>query len=143
MSDVSEVKAVVKAVDGADVLLEVTQEGCGRCDQPGGCGGQKLTSMLGSGPTLYRVSNRTGAQVGDCVRLGIPAPVVRRSATLAYVYPLLALILGAALGMEIGGDPGAMLGGLFGIAGAWYWVRRHFLSRGGNSASAPYLIPSD
>ncbi|HRE15717.1 MAG TPA: SoxR reducing system RseC family protein, partial [Rhodocyclaceae bacterium] len=93
MPAISEVTAKVTALEGAEVWLEIAATGCGRCNEPGGCGGQKLSGLLASGPKVYRVKNSIGAKVGDCVRLGIPASTLRRGATLVYVLPLLALVL--------------------------------------------------
>jgi len=116
-------QAVVRAVDGDMLDLEVEQ-GCGRCHEAGGCGGQNLSRMF-SGERHYRLLNTVGAVVGDRVSIAIASGTVRRSANLAYGLPLLTLFGGAALGNLLSGDGGAMLGAAFGLfAGFFFLVRR-------------------
>lgn len=100
----STIRAVIRALDGDEAIVEVEQGGCGRCHEEGGCGGQQLTQMFCSSPRTYRVSNAIGAEIGDHVTVAIAAGSVRRTANLAYGVPLLASILGAVVGMQIGGD---------------------------------------
>ena len=86
-SEPSTVRAIVREINQADALVEVEQGGCGRCHEPGGCGGQQLTQMFCSTPKTYRVANEIGAGVGDRVTIAIAADSVRRTANLAYVQP--------------------------------------------------------
>lgn len=137
----SEVGAVVRAVDDKHAWVEIDQPGCGRCHEPGGCGGQKITQIFCSGPKRYRVSNVTQLRPGDRVRLGIPQMVLRRSATLAYVLPVLALLLGAVVGMEIAADSGAIIGGVISLFGAWLYLRFHSRSQAVDAAGEPRLLP--
>ena len=66
-SEPSTVRAIVREINQADALVEIEQGGCGRCHEPGGCGGQQLTQMFCSTPKTYRVANEIGAGVGDRV----------------------------------------------------------------------------
>lgn len=133
------IRAVVRAVDGDEAIVEVVQGGCGRCHEKGGCGGQSLTQMMCSGPRTYRVAN-AGAQVGDTVTVAVPQGTVTRSANLAYVLPLCGLILGALAGMSWGGDPGAIGGGGVGLLAAWAIARWRARAGTGKDAFRPYLI---
>ena len=137
----SEVGAVVSAVDGQHAWVEIDQAGCGRCHEPGGCGGQKITQVFCSGPKRYRVPNHSQLQPGDRVRLGIPQMVLRRSATLAYVLPVLALLLGAGIGMEVAADLGAIAGAAIGLLAAWLYLRFHSRSQLAHATSEPRLLP--
>ncbi len=137
----STVRAIVREINQADALVEVEQGGCGRCHEPGGCGGLlQLTRMFCSTPKTYRVANEIGAGVGDLVTIAIAAGSVRRSANLAYVLPLTATIAGAVLGMLLGDDPGAMLGGLAGLLVAFLHVRRRAAAGTGFSANHPHIV---
>lgn len=138
-AELTTVRAVVRDLRGDEALVEVEQGGCGRCHETGGCGGQHLTQMMCSGPKTYRVRN-TGARVGDHVTVAIAAGAVARSANLAYAMPLAGLIGGAALGMTLAGDVGAMAGGGLGLAGAWLGVRARVGSGAGANDFHPYLI---
>ncbi len=140
ISEPSTIGAVVREIGQADALVEVEQEGCGRCHETGGCGGQQLTRMFCSTARTYRVANQIGAGIGDHVTVAISAGSVRRSANLAYVLPLTATIAGAVLGMFLGDDPGAMLGAVTGLFIAFLHVRRRAAADTGISAIRPQII---
>lgn len=138
--EVSTVRAVVRAFDAGDVLLEVEQGGCGRCHEKGGCGGQNLTQMFCSGPKAYRLRDPGGLSVGDRVKVAIAAGAVRRSANLAYGLPLAGLIGGAVVGMQVAADAGAMAGGAAGVLLAWLLVRNRVRAHTGNPEFQPYIV---
>ncbi|UCV13114.1 SoxR reducing system RseC family protein [Dechloromonas denitrificans] len=135
----STVRAVVRALDATQAVVEVESGGCGRCHEEGGCGGQNLTQMFCAGPKTYRVDNAIGASVGDRVTVAIAPGSVRRVANLAYGVPLTATIAGAALGAQYG-DVGSMLGAVSALLLAVLYVR--FCSRdgAGNYAARPHII---
>src|SRR5574343_358330 len=134
------VRGVVRALDGADVLVEVEQGGCGRCHEEGGCGGQQLTQMFCSGPKTYRVLNAVGAAIGDRVRVGIAPGSVSKTANFAYILPLTVAFAGAALGTSLGGDAGGILGAVAGLVIAFVYIRFRTRSDVGNPAERPYII---
>lgn len=134
------VRAVVRALDGGEALVEVEQGGCGRCHEEGGCGGQQLTQMFCSGPKAYRVDNAFGAAVGDRVTIAIADGSIRQSANLAYGLPLTAAIAGAMAGMALGGDAGAMLGALAGLVPAFIYVRQRAARSTGNPDLRPHIV---
>ena len=136
------IRAVVRALDGEEAIVEVEQGGCGRCHEEGGCGGQQLTQMFCSSPRTYRVGNAGGAQVGDRVTVAIAAGSVRRTANLAYGIPLLACIAGAIVGMMIGGDLWAMAGAFFALVIAVGYVRFQSRESAGNFSERPYIVSS-
>lgn len=137
--EASTIRAVVRALDGLDAVVEVEQGGCGRCHEAGGCGGQHLTQMFCSTKT-YRVDNSLHAQVGEHVTVAIAAGSVRRIANLAYGIPLLAIILGALLGMSLAGDAGAMLGAAGGLCGSILYIRNRAQRGTGNLGERPYIV---
>lgn len=138
--EMSTIRAIVRAVDGNQAVVEVEAGGCGRCHEKGGCGGQSLTQMFCSGHKTYRVDNPSGAKPGDQVAVAISAGSVRRTANFAYGLPLLATIAGAVLGMSLNGDVGAILGALCCLALSILYVG--FRSRGGsgNIADRPHIV---
>jgi len=123
VADATETRAVVRGLDGAFVLIEAEQGGCGRCHEKGGCGGQHLTQMLCAAPKTWRLENPGNLKIGDVVTVAIAAGQVRKTANLAYGLPVLGLLVGAVVGMQAAGDPGAMVGGLAGLCLAWWGVR--------------------
>lgn len=111
----------VTAVQGEWVQVTIEQQGCGRCHEPGGCGGQSLTQMLNK-PQAYWVRNTIQAVEGERVSVLMPPKQVNRAAWLAYLRPLLLLFVGAAAGSIVGGGElysilGALLGLAFGFIG--------------------------
>ncbi len=134
------VRAIVRELDADGALVEVEQVGCGRCHEQGGCGGQSLTQMFCSEPKKYRVVNDIGAGVGDCVVVAIAAGSVRKSANLGYVLPLTATIAGAALGMQLDEDAGAMLGAASGLLFSFLYIGRRTAAGTGFSATRPHII---
>lgn len=140
MGEASTIRAVVRAVDGGQALIEVESGGCGRCHEEGGCGGQNLTQMFCRGPRTYRADNSIGAGVGDRVTVAIAAGSVRRTANLAYGIPLLATIAGAALGSSLNGDLGAVLGAGLGLLAAVGYVRHRTSAASGNFAERPHIV---
>lgn len=135
------VRAVVRAINGGEAIVEVAHGGCGRCHEEGGCGGQQLTQMFCGGPKTWRVANTVGARVGQSVTIAVGEGSVRRSANLAYVFPLLAAIAGAVGGTVLAGDPGGVAGAVAGLAGAFLFVRQRARSRVENDAARPHIVP--
>ena len=113
--------ALVRSLDADMVEVEIEQ-GCGRCHEEGGCGGQNLTQMFAAGPRHYRLRNTVAAGVGDRVAIAIAPGSVRRSANFAYGVPLAALFVGALAGGQLAGDGGAMLGAAAGLLLAFLYL---------------------
>lgn len=139
-AETTTVAAVVRALAGSQAVVEVETGGCGRCHEKGGCGGQQLTQMMCSSPKTYHVDNPAGAAIGDRVTIAIAAGAVRRSANLAYVFPVVGLIAGAGLGSWAAGDPGAMAGAVAGLAAAWFLARSRSNRGAGNHDIRPHIV---
>lgn len=136
----STVRGIVRDIREGMALVEVEAGGCGRCHEEGGCGGQQLTQMFCSGPKQFRVPNEVEARIGDRVTIAVPAGSIRKTANLAYILPLTATIFGAAIGMPLGGDPGAMIGALAGLVCAFLYVRRQAARRVDDPAFHPHIV---
>lgn len=140
MEKVSEVRARVRALDGGVATVEVQGGGCGRCHEEGGCGGHHLTQILCAAPRIYTIEEPGEAEIGEEVLVRISEGSLFWGATLAYVFPVLALLVGAWLGMAIYGDYAAMLGGGLGLVVVWLLVR-HILRNGtGNLGFRPQIV---
>lgn len=117
-------RAVVRSVNGNEAVIEVEASGCGRCDEPGGCGGGR--AKLCSGRT-YRVLNPVGAVAGDRVSVAIADGIIGVTATRAYVVPLLFLFLGALLGRNLAdpslGEITVIGGAVIGLLAGWVWLK--------------------
>ena len=118
-----ETSGTVTALDDDSAFVRISDKGCGRCHEEGGCGGNNLTQMLCATPKVYKVLNPRNARVGDTVVIVMENAVVVRGALVAYVLPLLALFVGAGLGAVFFGDTGSMIGAGVGVVSAWGGLR--------------------
>ena len=137
---ITEVRAVIRALEGDIALVEVPDGGCGRCHEEGGCGGHHLTQALCGAPKVYRVANPSGLKIGDEVTLGISAKAVWVGANFAYAMPVLALLAGAMLGAFFHGDTGAIAGGVVGLVAAWLVLRWKMRQRLENQDFQPQIV---
>lgn len=135
----------VVAVEPDCLWVETIQRSaCKSCAAEKGCG-QKLMSRWGSSASYLRVlpgECGTGAfQVGDDVTIGVPERVVAAGSLLVYLLPLVAMMLGVALGSARGwAEPWIMLAALLGLLVGGGLVRWHsFLSRN-NPDLQPVLV---
>ena len=135
----SDAEGVVTATNASQATVRMDAAGCGRCHEPGGCGGQNIATMFCRGPRLFSVQDAGQSQVGDRVVISVPDDAVFQSAALAYGLPLVALFLGAVVGLFIAGDLGAMVGATIGVLAAWLSLPR--LERLLRSQSRVSLIP--
>jgi sigma-E factor negative regulatory protein RseC len=117
-----EVKGTITALDGDHASVRITGEGCGRCHEPGGCGGSNLTQAFCLSPKIYRVLNPGGAKPGEEVVVVIRDRMLFRSAIAGYGLPLFGLFAGAALGLA-SGETSSIIGAGCGLLVA-FWVQR-------------------
>ncbi len=122
--------ARITRLDGAVAIIAVDAEngGCGRCSEPGGCRSAVLTQMFRQRGCEFSVQNRIDARVGDRVVLRLPDGSLARWSLTIYLVPVLAVLLGAALGSFCVGDAsfrdfGAMSGSLVALAVCWIVFR--------------------
>ena len=111
---------VVKIEHGATYVEAEAGGNCGsgQCNTSA-CATGVLMRIFSQRPKSLRVNNPIGAQVGEQVMLGLEEGAFLKSALLAYLLPLLALILGALLGLGLAGPTDArdLYAGLGGLAG--------------------------
>lgn len=124
------VDAVVAAIEGEWAIVTVKRSaGCGRCQEPGGCGGSLNPDLLDQGTSScggrqYRVLNDIGARLGDTVALSVPEGLVLRAAMASYGVSVLLAILGAALATALdAGEGGAILGAVTGLLVGYGFLR--------------------
>lgn len=101
-------EGTVVRLEGAHAHVKVMREqGCGRCHEVGGCGGQGHDSKCQE----FVVDNTFGAHMGQRVRIEVPEGAALTAALLMYGVPLLALLLGAGLGRLVSPDDAAVAAG--------------------------------
>lgn len=116
------------------VKLSGKQGGCGRCDEPGGCGSVQISHVFGMPRDEFSIPADARFGVGDAVVIRIPDGAPLRAALVSYGLATLLLLVGAALGSLLGGgahsDAWGLAGGVAGLALAW--VINRVLSRSRN-----------
>jgi len=135
----ADAKGIITALDGEYALVQMDDSGCGRCHEPGGCGGVNIGKMLCATPQVFRVLNPAKSAIGQHVIVTVPSGAVRRGALIAYGVPLLLLLIGAFVGLGVAGDLGAAVGSVAGLAASLPILH---LSQVKNSASRqfqPYI----
>jgi sigma-E factor negative regulatory protein RseC len=119
-----ETPARVTRSDGAAAwVVSEAPSSCGACGGKG-CGSSVFNRLWHPDNPEYQVINAIGAQPGEAVVIGLPDGALLHATWAAYLVPLLALFLGAALGQVLGGEPAAALGGLTGLLLAGLWLKR-------------------
>lgn len=118
------VNGVVLRVEGRFAWVDVSvSQGCGRCNEPGGCGGVNIARPLGASSQAVRVANEIGVQPGEQVGVLIDDGVPLRAALVAYAFPVLGLLVGAILGAAVA-SPGSvdLSAGVGAVAGGFVAV---------------------
>lgn len=144
-----QVKGVVSRVEADFAWVDVSvAQGCGRCHEPGGCGGVNIARPFGGGSQTVRVANGIGARPGDEVGVVVEDGVPLRAALLAYALPVVGVLLGAAAGVALvapGGsvDLSAAIGAVAGGAAAFASGRGRSAWRAGSvPLRLERLVPS-
>lgn len=116
---------VVKAAgDQAWVRVDDQPAGCGRCHEPGGCGGAKIAYAFGKPDDIFHVDNPQRFVAGDRVRLQIDDGAALGAAAISYGLPTLVALAGAGLGTWWSGNSGAIVGLLAALGLSLIIVRR-------------------
>lgn len=104
----------VKELGDRGVMVEGGQtSACNSCKARSGCGHASLAKL--GRPVRLWVPTDITLSVGQQVVLDLPDGSLAASATTLYGIPLVALIVGAALGQQSAGDFGALLTGALGL----------------------------
>lgn len=115
----------VIAVEPDAVWVEtLRRSGCGRCDQPGGCGNVTPSRANDRAGRVRALSGEWRLAVGDNVLVGVPEGAVLHGALQLYVLPLLALLVGALVGQALRpDDAGAVAGAAGGLVAGFLAAR--------------------
>ncbi len=136
-ADIQE-EGVVVAVTADGVWVETQrQSGCQSCSSRGGCGVGIMQKALNRRQHKVRVQTDLPVQVGDHVRLLLPASALVQASMLMYLLPLLGLILGAVAGQSLfASDAGAIGGAVVSFTAVLLFIARqqNGLSRSGRYA---------
>ena len=86
-------EGIVEAVAGGTAVVRVPQSSsCATCESRAAC------RIENDKEIRVEVKNELDAKAGDLVEISIPAPSLFKVGALVYLFPVLALILGAGMG---------------------------------------------
>lgn len=126
---IEECGRVVSTGAGGTWVETLARAGCGRCDQPGGCGQNSITRLFASRNRRVRVATEIPLASGDRVLIGIPDGQLLRASLVVYLLPLLGLVAGAVAGHfgSNGSEGVSILGAALGMGGGF--LAAHFAAR--------------
>ncbi|WON75913.1 SoxR-reducing system protein RseC [Serratia sp. UGAL515B_01] len=115
---------VVSWQQGVALLRCEPKSGCGSCSGRSGCGVHALNELAPGSEHYLQLQIAQPLEPGQRVEIGIAEGSLLRSATLVYMVPLFAVILGGGLlQWLLGSDAAALLGAVLGGMGAFTVVR--------------------
>jgi sigma-E factor negative regulatory protein RseC len=110
-------RGIVQRVEGGRAIVAMETAGCSACGHGSSCGIGKLAA--GRPDTLLTLPASADIKAGDMVCIALPESRLTVSALLGYLFPAVAMILGAWLGAVLAGSDGATaLGAMLGFIGA-------------------------
>jgi sigma-E factor negative regulatory protein RseC len=116
-SDMIEHRGIVQRVEGGKVIVAMETGGCESCGHGSSCGLGKIAGARAS--TLLTLSASGNLKAGDVVTIGLPENRMTVTALIGYLFPAVALLLGAGLGATLAGsDEATALGAIVGFLGA-------------------------
>ncbi|GAB2181599.1 hypothetical protein DLREEDagrD3_18220 [Denitratisoma sp. agr-D3] len=133
---------VLRVEDGQAIVEVIRSSGCGRCHEPGGCGGTTLATGGAACPRSYSLANDIDARPGDKVWVAVREGSVLRAAAWAYGLPGALMVASAALAASLtGSDLAAFGGALAGLAIGYGLLRVSGVDRAGGGEHALSIHP--
>lgn len=121
-TELIEHRAIVQRIDGDRAIVAMETGGCRSCGHGSSCGIGKLAD--GRPATLLTLHAPQGICAGDEVRVALPHSRLTLSALLGYLFPAIAMLLGAGIGSALTGqDSAAAFGAICGFTGALVLAR--------------------
>jgi sigma-E factor negative regulatory protein RseC len=106
---------VAVAENGQVSVVTQRQSACGSCQSEKSCGTNLLADSSQQQQTIVVNANGHHLAINDVVLLVVAESVIWQGMLLLYVWPLMALIVGAVLGQVVAGELGAMMGAFSGL----------------------------
>jgi sigma-E factor negative regulatory protein RseC len=123
-----EVNGEVTHTEAGFAWISRAGETCSNCDPKTGCKSIALSRLFCSKKPIFRVQDPLGVKVGEQVSIGIEEKNLLQSALVGYAMPVLVLVLGAIIGLYIGGECLSIMGGISGFFAAMIWLKRKKIS---------------
>ncbi|MCB1959588.1 MAG: SoxR reducing system RseC family protein [Rhodocyclaceae bacterium] len=127
-----EARAVVVRSDATSVWVKLSDPvaGCGRCNEPGGCGGARIAHAFGRPSDIFRIDNTRGFVPGDAVVVSLRDGAALGAALTSYGIPTAGALLGVIVATWLGGETSAWLGLVAGLLMSYGVMRRVAQRRG-------------
>jgi sigma-E factor negative regulatory protein RseC len=108
------------------VMVETSRaSGCSSCSSQKGCGISVLQDVFGRHHHQVTAHSDLPLRIGDQVQLVLPASALIEAALLMYLFPLIALVVGAVIGQTVfGANVFAILGGVMGFILSLLFIAR-------------------
>lgn len=114
MSALLEHRGVVQRVADGKAVIAMETSGCSSCGHGGSCGIGKMAA--GRPATLLTLPTSEALRPGDVVAIVLPQNRLTTSALLGYLFPAVAMLVGAGLGTSFNGsDGGTAIGAMLGF----------------------------
>lgn len=120
-----EARGVVLRVENGLAWVRVSdrQDGCGRCDEPGGCRSVKIAYAIKTPNEVFSLPDAIGVRVGDAVRVRMDDGAPLCGAMASYGLGVVLLLAGALIGHLVAAegrqDLLALVGALSGLVAAF------------------------
>lgn len=123
---VIEAPGVVVRLNGERAWVRLTdiQGGCGRCHEPGGCGGARIAHAFGRPDEVFDVQVRDSVSVGQRVVLVVDDGAALKAAVTGYVLPTFLILALVGLGTWVAGESGGMFALVLSLFLSVFIVRR-------------------
>jgi sigma-E factor negative regulatory protein RseC len=142
MSDmIEETATVVRLEQGSAWVSIKTRSACGHCGSSSDCGTAMVAQLFGEKENLLRLDNSLDVEVGEQVVIGVPNTMLLKASILAYMLPLIALIVMVGMGRWMGlGDDFSTALGFIGL-GLGLWVTNRITGGAtGRKAYCPVML---
>jgi sigma-E factor negative regulatory protein RseC len=127
---IEESATVISAGDGYAIVETQRQAACGACADASGCSTSVLSGLFKRSHTRFKVSNPIHAKAGEQVVIGLRENTFLKVSFLAYLLPLVCMILMAIPMQAVAtlfdwrlGELPQVLGGLLGLIGGFFLLR--------------------
>lgn len=127
---IEEPATVISSDDGYAIVDTRERPACGACANAGGCSTSVLSGLFKRRHNRLRVSNPIHAKPGEQVVIGLREDTFLKVSFLAYLLPLLSMILTAILMQAVAtyfnwqlGELPQVLGGLLGLISGFFLLR--------------------
>lgn len=138
---IEESARVVSVAPGLAWVETSRRSACGGCSASRGCGTSVVSQLFATRQNRFQVSDPIGVEVNDQVVIGIAESTLTQASLLAYLLPLVLLILSAYAAESTGaGEAVSALAGILGV-GLGLWITGRLTNVGSwSERSRPLLL---